>query len=418
MSLAPDVKTYSQAVGRGDYDLYIGSLLGKYDNVRVYWEDQLTRLSLRPFLARQVAEKQRQDQKLRIVDLGCGSGQGYEVLTKIDKRDLDLSLHHDRVLPEEEIELYLGLDLSPAMVEKGAELFADKSNMRFKQADLCEGLAAIQDEAPFDIYFSSYGSLSHLDAPDLEALLNDIYTHGRDGSTVVLDLLGRHSIEWPKYWSAWTEAEKFAPYSMSYLNTEFGMDEEIEFFPMRYWSGAEVDEMVARLRAEKNADFQILRTVDRSIMVGRHVDTQEYNTQVPPMRRMVNRLHEDYMRTDLYDLVLDEPPFPTHPDPEVAHFLETMVQSWNTVTRFTEQRLRNKAALVELDEWETFPAPLQFAIMTMDRVVNNVSWMWNGDPRANIIEPQLGYALRRLEFDLQRGVGCGHGFLVILQIQK
>ncbi|XTZ20605.1 MAG: hypothetical protein ACQZ3M_03970 [cyanobacterium endosymbiont of Rhopalodia fuxianensis] len=35
-------KTYTQAVQEEKYDLYIGNLFGKYDNVYIYWEDQLT----------------------------------------------------------------------------------------------------------------------------------------------------------------------------------------------------------------------------------------------------------------------------------------------------------------------------------------------------------------------------------------
>lgn len=148
---------------RGDYNLYKGNLYGKYDNVRTCWEDQLTRFALRPFLAKITEEKRKKGEKVRVLDLGCGSGQGYELITLIDdKRDLDLGLQHDRVLPENEIEIYLGLDYSQAMVEKGTELFANKPHMKFKQVDLSKGLSAIKDEKPFDLYFSSYGSLSHL----------------------------------------------------------------------------------------------------------------------------------------------------------------------------------------------------------------------------------------------------------------
>jgi hypothetical protein len=56
--------------------------------------------------------------------------------------------------------------------------------------------------------------------------------------------------------------------------------------------------------------------------------------------------------------------------------------------------------------------------MTVDRVINDTGWMWSGDPRANVIEPQLGYALRSLEASLQQGLGCGHGLLAILKITK
>jgi len=41
-----------------------------------------------------------------------------------------------------------------------------------------------------------------------------------------------------------------------------------------------------------------------------------------------------------------------------------------------------------------------------------------GDVRANIIEPHLGYALRELEMSLQRGMGCGHGLVAILEVEE
>jgi hypothetical protein len=41
-----------------------------------------------------------------------------------------------------------------------------------------------------------------------------------------------------------------------------------------------------------------------------------------------------------------------------------------------------------------------------------------GDARANIIEPSLGYALRELEMRLQRGIGCGHGLVAILELER
>lgn len=150
-----ETRTYTYAVKKGHYDRYLGNLSGKYDNARIHWEDQLARFVLRPFLSKLVERKQSKGKKLRILDLGCGTGQGYEIITKIDKRDLDLGLQHDRILPEDEIETYLGLDLSQAMVEKGNEIFDDKPNIKFIQGDLRDGLAAVMKEEPFDIYFSS-----------------------------------------------------------------------------------------------------------------------------------------------------------------------------------------------------------------------------------------------------------------------
>ncbi|XTZ12803.1 MAG: hypothetical protein ACP8RL_03845 [cyanobacterium endosymbiont of Rhopalodia inflata] len=41
--------------------------------------------------------------------------------------------------------------------------------------------------------------------------------------------------------------------------------------------------------------------------------------------------------------------------------------------------------------------------MTMARVISDVGWMWYCTPRANIIEPQLGYARSTLEYEMQQG---------------
>lgn len=411
-------KTYTQAVREGKYDLYVGNLFGKYDNVRTYWEDQLTRIALRPFLRQVVESKREAGQKVSIVDLGCGAGQGYQILTRIDRRDLDLGLQHQRVLPEDDIATYLGLDISQAMVEKGQALFADKPQVQFAQADLREGLGRVKQEQPsFDIYFSSYASLSHLERPDLVRLLTDICQHGHHNSLIVLDLIGRYSIEWPGFWSADSESEKVRQYTMSYLYSESARQQlDIESFPLRFWTGAEVRQLVEELAAATGTGLEILKLMDRSVLVGRHTDTREYNPQLKPIRRLINSLHEDYLRTDLKELILDPNSIPDQP--QVTPWLQQLIESWNILVEYCQHRLSHNFSLPELKEWDAFPNPLQFSLMTIDRVIADVGWMWYGDPRANIIEPQLGYALRTLEYDMQQGWGCGHGLVAILKLQK
>ena len=414
----PGTETYTRAVEEGNYDLNEDKLFGKYDSVRTFWEDQLTGITMRPFLTRAVADRAKRKCGLRILDFGCGSGEGYKILTQIDRNDLDLGLQHARVLPEKSVELYLGVDLSEAMVNKGRQLFSDRPQSRFVCGNLSDGLGAIRDdEAPFDLYFSSYGSLSHLTRSDLVKLLLDVCDHTGKESMVVLDLIGRYSIEWPGYWGAQLEAEKVRNYSMSYLYSDADRaSTTIERFPLRFWAGSEVAELAAELQATSGRRVEVLKTMDRSILVGRHMDTREYNPKLPPIRQLANSLHEDYLRTDLEGLLLDTSMIPAHS--EVTPFLKKLIRCWNILVEFTQKRLRRNISLVEMKGWSTFPAPLQFALMTMDRVIANVSWMTFGDPRANIIEPQLGYALRGLEHGLQSGVGCGHGLWSILSIGK
>lgn len=419
--------TYADAVRRGDYDTHIGNLAGKHDNVRSYWEDQLTRLTLRPYITKLVERTRDEGRKVRILDLGCGAGQGYELLTKIDQRDLDLGLYHQRVLTAADLDCYLGIDLSKSMVERGNELYATNPVVRFQQGDLNDGLRAVAAEAPFDLYFCAYGSLSHLETNSLRQLLADTLRHAANGTLIVMDLLGRNSLEWPAYWTATTDAEKYRTYSMSYLYRNqanlipFGV--EIERFPMRYWTGDEIDALVDDLNHGQpyrlpGCRLTVHKKFDRSIFVGRHIDTGEYNSHLRPMRRLVNQLHEDYMRTDLDELFWHPAHLVTHPDARVNQFFEQLLFCWNTLVDFAARRLHGKLSLAGLRAWDSYPAPLQFALMTIDRVINSTEWIWDGDPRANMIEPQLGYTLRSLEHKLQQGLGCGHGLLAVLEVQK
>ncbi len=87
------------------------------------------------------------------------------------------------------------------------------------------------------------------------------------------------------------------------------------------------------------------------------------------------------------------------------------------------------AAIEALDHWdqpewlrreppEEFPEPVRESIRTIRNVIRNIQWFRMGDPRANVLEPQLGYILRNLEMDLQRGLGAAHGLLAVYEIQK
>jgi hypothetical protein len=54
----------------------------------------------------------------------------------------------------------------------------------------------------------------------------------------------------------------------------------------------------------------------------------------------------------------------------------------------------------------------------MKLVMEGVGWLELGLPRENIIEPQLGYALRYLEMKLQQGLSCSHGLVGVFEVNK
>ena len=204
---------------------------------------------------------------------------------------------------------------------------------------------------------------------------------------------------------------------MSYLYSESARQQlDIESFPLRFWTGPEVRQLAEEITAATGIGLETVKLMDRSVLVGRHTDTREYNPQLKPIRRLINSLHEDYLRTDLNELILDPNFIPDHP--QVTPWLQQLVKSWNILVEYCQHRLCHNFSLPELKGWDEFPKPLQFSLMTIDRVIADVGWMWYGDPRANIIEPQLGYALRTLEYDMQQGWGCGHGLVAILKLKK
>src|SRR5690349_1313326 len=97
--------TYAETVARGLYERNRGGLSGKHDNVRAHWEDQMTRDALRPFVREQLAACAAAGRRLRVLDLGCGAGQGYELLTQIRQNDLSLEEIPRHVLEPTDLDL-------------------------------------------------------------------------------------------------------------------------------------------------------------------------------------------------------------------------------------------------------------------------------------------------------------------------
>ena len=85
-----ELKAYDEALQSGQYQKP-GGMLGKYDNVRRFWEDQQLGLYLEPYLEGLVTQKQAGCEKLRILDIGCGSGDGFDFVTHIDASGVKLS---------------------------------------------------------------------------------------------------------------------------------------------------------------------------------------------------------------------------------------------------------------------------------------------------------------------------------------
>jgi SAM-dependent methyltransferase len=414
---------YSQAVDSGRYVRDTG-IHGKYDNVRLYWEDSGTRLFLRPHLDAIVADRVQKLGRVRILDLGCGSGDGYEMLMMTSRRDPGIVENRVHIIQPDYLGLYKGVDVNGELLAQTRQRWIENPKMSFASGDFSKGLPLEEDEDAFDIYFTSFGTLSHLSEDETVRLFGDIIRHAGDGALVVGDWLGRYSYEWQELWNSDVGKEQWMDYVISYIyppEVRRRRRRKLAHLNLRLLCREEVLRILKRAEKAAGGKLVIRELFDRSIFSGRHMDTGDYNRFVKPLRRVANSLHEDNVRTDLGRLIFDYQP---HADFDfLNHFFEELQSCWNTLVRFTMDLCQrfdpDRGTVVDPHPIKPFyPEPLKKAMLDLKRVVEGAGWFQMGDPRANVIEPQLGYALRGLEMRMQKGMGTGHGLVGIFEVRK
>jgi SAM-dependent methyltransferase len=403
---------FEAAVRAGFYGIDRGGLFGRKDNVRKYWEDVFTKVAVRPSIENLLATNGR----LRIVDLGAGSGEGLELLTHIPPSE-PMKTREPFVLDKPQIEVYYGVDISPAMVEQGRENYRGRDYARFLEADLSDGFP-LQNEPPFHIYFSSYCSLAHLTVPELEQLSAQVFTHACKGSILVYDVYARCSPEWPVYWDK--NAHQQLPYNMAYLQPAEQQDPRTaDWFDVTFWTGDELVDTIQRAGAISGKKVNVLLFKDRSILVGRHMDTRFFKPARFGVRQQVNLLFDHNYRGDTSGLKLDLDYLPTSSDSDkrAAERIRTYLASWSSVIDILEalthhDNLRVKQLIESSDE-------------TLAEELKMLAWLYRNADRfpvtdfwAGILGPQVACVLRNLEMELPPGLGCGHSLMCIVEVQE
>jgi len=230
-------KPYSEAVSSGQYQRQTG-LTGKYDNVRRFWEDEVTRLFVRSLLKNIVERKARKLERLKVLDLGCGSGDGYDLLMGVTAKDPGIYEYSVEVINETVLGKYVGIDLNEDLLVQARELYGNNEKISFQHGDFSDGLP-IRDES-FDIYFSSFGTFSHNHDKQTVNLLRDIALHSEKDAIVICDWLGRYSYEWQELWTKDQGYETFMDYRISYIySPEERLTADIQSFPLRLLSSTE-----------------------------------------------------------------------------------------------------------------------------------------------------------------------------------
>lgn len=420
-----EMDAYSEAVSSRLYEKQSG-LVGKYDNVRRYWEDEITRQFIMPHLSRLLDRCHAKLRRLNILDFGCGSADGYELLGGIRQREANLQEHEVHLLSPENLGIYKGTDLNEDLLAQAAAIYGHNPKMVFEKFDFTQPFRLAEGERPYDLYFTSYGTCSHHNEDrTMVNLLADIAGQTRDYSLIVCDWIGRYSYEWQTLWTDDPAALPNMDYVVSYI---YSAEErarrrrQLQHLTLRLVSRGEAEDMARQAGEKAGIPVKPLVFFDRSIFTGRHMDTREYNPFAQPIRTAVNSLHETNIRTDLNSVLLDY-----HPRPGfdvLNNCFEHIQVCWNTLVGYTnillnlydqkQQRYVSPPPAIP----SSYPPPLREMMERLRSVVEDVGWLEIGLPRERIIEPQLGYSLRHLVSSLQQGLGMAHGLVGIFEVDR
>ena len=164
--------------------------------------------------------------------------------------------------------------------------------MVFQQADFTEGLPLAENEKPYDLYFSSYGTCSHHnDDETMIRLLAEIAQRTEDTCLIVCDWLGRYSYEWQTCGpTTWPKTATWTTSSRTSTTRKSANSGAISCSTSACGSSAARKPRRSCAEASQRAGVEIkpLGYFDRSVFTGRHMDTAEYNpTPSPSARRSI-----------------------------------------------------------------------------------------------------------------------------------
>lgn len=408
-----EIDAYNEALKSGQYEKP-GGLYGKYDNVRRFWEDEEVGIYLRPYLESLVALKKKEARKLRVLDLGCGSGDGYELLMNIagSNHNRPIGEQNTAILSPNILELYKGVDINAGLLAQAQAIHGEKENTVFVQADL--NTYRLTEELPYDLYLANYGTLSHNNDGQTVALLSKIARHSTNGALILVDWLGRFSYEWQHLWTRDFDHNQWLDYVISYIYSgEKGNQERLTHFPLRVMARSEALKVYRKAKAKSGRPIMLRKLADRSSLVGRHMDTAQYNPHCQPLRGLVNSIFEPNVTTELDNLLVHY--VPKEGFGEINAYHEQLARWWNYLIAVTKAGLEQRTLPSAPAK---VPLPVRRALNTMKNILRAAAKIKIGNPRASLVEPQLGYCLREIEMGLQKGLGCGHGLIAIFEVVK
>lgn len=282
------------------------------DAVKRFWEEPLNHRILYRAVQQLPAEQRA---SLAVFDVGAGTGDGLALLRA--------ALGHSTPIS------YLGFDLDTEMIDTARRIHQGQGDVEFCQGDIRNGLP----EQKFDIYLSSGVPYSHLTLIEFNQAIADILGRIRRNGTissVVIDVLGRYSIEWPTRW----QSDRWQ-YNMSFFPGEPQISSTMTFHTQ-----ATVQDAFLRAADLTGVSLKGIDYYDRSVIVGRHTGTGCFNASLPPYRTLINHLFNGDTEAPLASLRITAPSEPA--PPQIIEFFHNLAINWNTQV---DEAIENEAKL-------------------------------------------------------------------------
>ena len=158
---------------------------------------------------------------------------------------------------------------------------------------------------------------------------------------------------------------------------------------------------------------------DRSIFVGRHMDTSLFKKQSHQTRVAVNRLFDSDYRGQMSSLSLDIN--------YLEEVKETNREEWTRICDYYNQwqavvnvldalMCTNNAEVKRIIE--SSPEGLSDELKMLAWLYRNADRFHVVDFWASIMGPQAACVLRNLELSLPQGLGCGHSLFCVVEVKK
>ncbi|NEO03568.1 MAG: hypothetical protein F6K50_52265, partial [Moorea sp. SIO3I7] len=189
--------------------------------------------------------------------------------------------------------------------------------------------------------------------------------------------------------------------SMSFFQTEG----DTEPTWMSFYSHQHLQEIMQQAANAVGCPVEKFEFFDRSIMVGRHTSTRQFNPGLPKYRDLVNSLLSPSQQTDLSQLIfrVELGAAPEH----ILDFFRKFSSCWNRLVSDATELLGEPLAVATVE----LPPEVQGFKAAAQQELQQIS---DKQLYRQKLESMLAQALRKLEATQQPGYGVGHDLFGVM----